>query len=116
MEISPYIVYVKVNSNGYITAVNSSAFLDDVTGWTEIDRGYGDKYHLAQGNYFPNSIMTLGGAYRYKLVDGEAVECTAEEITAQEDANRKPAEPTQLDRVEAQLAYTAMMTDTLLEV
>lgn len=25
-------------------------------------------------------------------------------------------EPTQLDRVEAQVAYTAMMTDTLLEV
>ena len=25
-------------------------------------------------------------------------------------------EPTQLDRIEAQLAYTAMMTDTLLEV
>ena len=27
-----------------------------------------------------------------------------------------PEEPTQLDRVEAQVAYTAMMTDTLLEV
>ena len=26
------------------------------------------------------------------------------------------AEPTQLDRVEAQVTYTAMMTDTLLEV
>lgn len=26
------------------------------------------------------------------------------------------AEPTQLDRIEAQVAYTAMMTDTLLEV
>jgi hypothetical protein len=27
-----------------------------------------------------------------------------------------PKEPTQLDRIEAQIAYTAMMTDTLLEV
>lgn len=27
-----------------------------------------------------------------------------------------PEEPTQLDRIEAQVAYTAMMTDTLLEV
>ena len=27
-----------------------------------------------------------------------------------------PEEPTQLDRVEAQVTYTAMMTDTLLEV
>lgn len=28
----------------------------------------------------------------------------------------EPPEPTQLDRVEAQATYTAMMTDTLLEV
>lgn len=112
----PYIVYVKTNDSGYITAVNSSAFLTDTTGWIEIDSGYGDKYHHAQGNYFPETIMTMYGAYRYKLVDDGVAECTAEEIKAQEDANRKPAEPTQLDRVEAQLAYTAMMTDTLLEV
>lgn len=81
-----YIVYVKTNSSGYITAVNSSAFLSDVTGWAQIDSGYGDKYHHAQGNYFPHPIMTDGGAYRYKLVDGVPVDCTAEEIAAQEAA------------------------------
>lgn len=32
-----------------------------------------------------------------------------------EDIPDKPQEPTQLDRVEAQATYTAMMTDTLLE-
>jgi hypothetical protein len=84
---NPYIVYVKTNSSGYITAVNSSAFLTDTTEWTEIDSGYGDKYHHAQGNYFPEVIMTMGGAYRYKLVDGKSVECTAEEIAEQEQAN-----------------------------
>ena len=111
-----YIVYVKTNTHSYITAVDSSAFLDDVNGWTVIDSGYGDKYHHAQGNYFEKPIMTEGGAYRYKLIDGEAVECTAEEINAQELANVQPAKPTQLDVIEAQVAYTAMMTDTLLEV
>ena len=75
-----YIVYVKSNEDGYITDVNSSGFLADTTGWVEIDRGYGDKYHHAQGNYFPEPIITEGGAYRYKLVDGATVECTAEEI------------------------------------
>lgn len=91
---NPYIVYVKTNSNGYITAVNSSAFLTDTTEWVEIDSGYGDKYHHAQNNYFPKPIWTDGGAYRYKLVDGEAVECTAEEIKAQEEANKpKPTAP-----------------------
>lgn len=106
---NPYIVYVKPNSNGYITAVNSSAFLTDTADWTEIDSGYGDKYHHAQGNYFPEPIMTMGGAYRYKLVDGKAVECTAEEIKAQEEANKpEPAPPTDDSDVwdELDAAYT----------
>jgi hypothetical protein len=77
---NPYIVYVKPNSDGYITAINSSAFLFDITGWVEIDSGYGDKYHHAQGNYFEKSIITDSGAYCYKLVDGKPIECTAEEI------------------------------------
>lgn len=84
-EMTPYIVYVKTDDTNRITAVNSSAFLTDTTGWVEIDSGYGDKYHHAQGNYFPQPIWTEGGAYRYKLVDGKAVECTAEEIREQED-------------------------------
>ena len=90
---NPYIVYVKTNSDGYITAVNSSAFLSDLTDWIEIDSGYGDKYHHAQGNYFPEFIITDGGAYRYKLVDGKAVECTAEEIKEQEEANKPEPVP-----------------------
>lgn len=86
METKPYIVYIKTGDANRITAVNSSAFLPDTTGWTQIDEGYGDKYHHAQGNYFPLPIITLGGAYRYKLVNGKHVECTAEEIAAQEAA------------------------------
>lgn len=91
-----YLVYVKTDSDGYITAVNSSAFLTDTTGWTEIDSGYGDKYHHAQGNYFPLPIITDGSAYRYKLAEGKPVECTPEEIAAQEEALKPeptPSEP-----------------------
>lgn len=78
-----YKVYVKVDKNGCISDINSSAFLTDNEGWLQIDSGYGDKYHHAQGNYFPNPITTMGGAYRYKLVNDEVVECTAEEIKEQ---------------------------------
>lgn len=91
-----YIVYVKTDDLGYIVAVNSSAFLTDTTGWTVIDEGTGDRYHHAQGNYFPESIITEGGAYRYKLVDSSPVECTAEEIAEQEAANQ-PEETTEPD-------------------
>ena len=95
-----YIVYVKTNSSGYITAVNSSAFLTDTTGWTEIDSGNGDKYHHAQGNYFSQPIITDGGAFRYKLLDGVPVECTAEEIAAQEEALKPVPTPSLENRVE----------------
>lgn len=88
-----YEVYVKTNENGYITAVNSSEFLADTTGWVKIDEGYSDKYHHAQGNYFDKPIYTESGVYRYKLADGVAVECTAEEI-AEQEANIPVPEPT----------------------
>ena len=101
-----YIVYVKTDNSGYITAINSSTFLLDTTGWTEIDSGYGDKYHHAQGNFFPKPIRTMGGAYRYKLVDGKPVECTAEEIKAQEEANKPIPTPTTDDVLNALLGVT----------
>ena len=95
-----YIVYAKTNVNGYTTAVNSSAFLPDTTGWIAIDEGNGDRYHHAQGNYFPQPIITDGGAYRYKLVDGKPVECAAKEIAAQEEALKPVPTPSLENRVE----------------
>ena len=110
-----YIVYARTNSNGYIIAVNSSAFLTDTTGWTEIDSGYGDKYHHAQGNYFPQPITTDGGAYRYKLVDGVPTECTAEEIAAQGEALKPVPTPSLENRVEV-LETDAVETREALEM
>ena len=92
-----YIVYAKPNENSYITAVNSSAFLSDITDLVEIDRGKGDRFHHAQNNYFDKPIKTDGGAYRYRLVSGQDKkwrECTPEEIAQQEEANKpKPTAP-----------------------
>lgn len=103
LEMKPYEVYIKTNENGYIIAVNSSAFLTDTTGWVKIDEGTGDRYHHAQGNYLPACIITEGGAYRYKLEDGTVVECTAEEIAEQEEALR-PEPGTDPGSAEALLA------------
>ena len=93
MEMKPYIVYVKMDDANCITAVNSSAFLPDTDGWIEIDSGYGDRYHHAQGNYFPKPIMDERGIYRYKLEDGKPVERTQEEMDADYAALPEP-EPT----------------------
>lgn len=111
-----YTVYVKVNESGYITAVNSSAFLNDFTGWTEIDQGQGDKYHHAQGNYFPLPLFTSGGAYRYKLVNGAPVECTPEEIQQQEEANQPEPGLSQEDRIKALESQNEMLVQCILEM
>lgn len=113
---NPYIVYAKPNSSGYITAVNSSAFLTDTADWVEIDSGYDDKYHHAQGNFFPESIITEGGAYRYKLVDGKPVECTAEEIAEQEAANASASTHTQEERISTLEEENATLMECLLEM
>ena len=99
--MNPYIVYAKTDSGGYITAVNSSAFLPDTSGWTEIDRGYGDRYHHAQGNFFPHPLITEGGAYRYKLIDGMVTECSESELLEQEEAQKRNTPTTLQDRVDA---------------
>lgn len=99
MDMQPYIVYVRADDVGRITAINSSAFIVDVTDWVQIDSGYGDRFHHAQGNYFPQPIMDERGVYRYKLVDGKPLERTQEEM----DSDYTPPEitPTTEERVEA---------------
>ena len=96
MNETTYSVYVKTDEQNNITAVNSSAFLTDATGWTKIDEGAGDKYHHAQGNYFNKPVMTMEGIYRYRLDDGEPVEKTAQEI-ADEIAALPPLPPSDMD-------------------
>lgn len=109
-----YTVHIRTDEAGSIIDVNSSAFLADTAGWTAIDEGYGDKYHHAQGNYFPLPLYGTDGCANYKLADGAPVERTDAEKAA-EIAARPAPDPTPLDRVEAQVTYTAMMTDTMLE-
>ncbi len=77
-----YTVYAMTDERGKITAVNSSAFLANADGWTVIGEGEGDKFHHAQGNFFDGGLYTGDGVPRYKLVDGQPVERTEEEIKA----------------------------------
>lgn len=94
-----YEVYIKVDEQNRITAVNSSAFLPDATGWTKIDSGYGDMYYHAQGNYFGKPIMDERGIWRYKMEDGRLVERTQEEMDA--DYTPPVHQPDQMARIAA---------------
>lgn len=105
MEMKPYIVYVKMDDTNRITAVNSSAFMHETDGWVEIDSGFGDKYHHAQGNYFPQTIIDERGIYRYKLVNGRPVERTQEEMDADYvPPEVKPTDAERISELEAKLA------------
>lgn len=108
-----YKVYVSL-SNGYITSINSDIFLseEEIQTMTEIDQGQGDKYAHAQSQYLEKELVDEHGRYNYKFVEGKVVEVAEEEKpTIKEPEQQATAQ----DRIEAQVMYTAMMTDTLLE-
>lgn len=103
-----YKVYVQTDSSGRIIGMNSSAFVSDTTGWTKIDEGGGDRYHHAQGNYLPLSLLTEQGVCRYKLVNGKPVERSAAEIAA--DLPSATVQPSEGERIAAlESAMLALM-------
>ena len=96
----PYIVYAKHDAENRIIDVNSSAFLDDVSGWVEIDSGYTQRHHHAQGNYFEKPIMDDRGIYRYLYTPEDETlwrERTQEEMDA--DWHAPAQQPTLEERV-----------------
>ena len=75
---------------------------------TEVNHGTEDKPDIQQ----VFSSVTLGWSpENEELAKKEAYNG---EYTIEDDGEPEPA-PTQIDRIEAQVAYTAMMTETLLE-
>lgn len=87
-----YRVFANIDDSGVIVDINSSAFLSDITGWVQIDEGMGDRYHHAQGNYFPKPKYDERGIPRYAYVpDGDPKwrERTPEEM----DADYVPPQP-----------------------
>lgn len=111
-EKTPYIVYVKVDADNRIVSVDSSAFINNTDGWTQIDSGYGYQYRLAQNNYFPRPIRDERMVCRYKLADGKPAERTQEEMD--EDFAARPAPtPTMEDRLAALESENAQLKEAL---
>ncbi len=108
-------VYILTDTENRVIRLEGEYSLPtDLINWIKIDEGYGDRFSLAQTHYLDESIITTEGLYRYKLENGKIVKRAEEELAIDKSAIPEPA-PTQLDRVEAQVTYTAMITDTLLE-
>lgn len=108
-----YKVYVRTDSGGIITDINSSAFISG-DGWTEVDCGEGDRFHHAQGNYLEADLTDGDGLYNYKLVGGVLVLRSDEEkaperarIAAQAEISRLKRNLADTDYISAKIAEGA---------
>lgn len=107
-------VYINKDSENNITSINSEIFLseEEMSTMTEIDKGQGDRYAHAQGLYLEKGLVDEHGRYNYKYVEDKVVEVAeGDKPTIEEPEQQATAQ----DKIEAQVMYTALMTDTLLE-
>lgn len=107
-----YKVYIKTDDDNNITHINSSLFIKNADEWLEIDSGCGERYKHAQGNYFSKPIVTETGAHRYRYINNTIEELSDKEVAELESKliNQSVSMPSHLDKIEAQIAYLAMMT------
>ena len=83
-ESNSYGVFVQVNADDYVTAIDSDAFITDRTLWVKVDEGIGELYKYARVKYCPAGLESNGG-HNYKLVGGKVVYCP--EVDPPEDHN-----------------------------
>jgi len=109
--------YITVDELGRIVNGFSDAFYKPSAADICINEQGGYQFRLyPDGEQNPVLFETQHMIPLYKYENGEVVKRTEEEIEADIAALPVPEEvPSQLDRVEAQAFFTAMMTDTLLE-
>lgn len=84
MEIVKSKVYVQTDKRSRIIRCEGGYTTPaDLSGWTEIDEGVGDRFNLAKSHYFPGGLYTQDGVPLYKLQDdGTPANRTEDEIQA----------------------------------
>ena len=108
--------YITLDERGRIVKGFSDAFRDPSDADICIDEQGGYQFRLFQnGEENPFLFDRNYNIPLYKYENGEVVKRTGEEIAADIAALPAPA-PTEDEKRDAQIFYTAMMTDTLLEV
>lgn len=94
-------VYIRTDEHGRIIRCEGGYTTPpDLTDWTEIDEGTGDRYNLCQSHYFDGGLYTMDGIPRYRWGGSAAVLRTYEELEA--DRAEIP-EPKPSKTVEARL-------------
>ena len=92
-------VYIQTDTDGRILRCEGGYTTPaDLTDWTYIDEGYGDKYGLAQSHYFDGGLYTMDGIPRYRW-DGSAAVLRTEEALEEDRAARPAPPPTTDERI-----------------
>lgn len=107
--------YVTVDDQGRVTDGWSDGPFPgkDATGAVCITQQGGYQFRLTSAGEENPALYTREGIPLYKLADGQVTARTAEELAADRAAMPAPA-PTAQEKLEAQVTYTAMITDTLI--
>lgn len=106
--------YINVDEQGRITDGFSDAFRNPSDTDICINARGGYQFRLFPRGEENPPLCERHGVALYKYEGGGIVKRTAEEVSADIAALPAP-EPTEDERRDAQIFYTAMMTDTLLE-
>ena len=84
-------VYIQPDADGRILRCEGGYTTpSDLTDWTEIDEGTGDRYNLCQSHYFDGGLYTMDGIPRYRWDGSAAVMRTDEEMEADRAAIPEP--------------------------
>ena len=103
MEETQSKVYIQTDTEGRILCCEGGYTTpSDLTDWTEIDEGTGDRYNLCQSHYFDGGLYTMDGIPRYRWDGSMAVLRTEEELEA--DRAARPAPPPTTEEVLLELA------------
>lgn len=104
MEIQKSKVYVLLDDRSLVLRCEGGyamSNIDDVSQWTFVDEGTGDRYNLCQSHYLGGGLYTMQGIPRYKYEGGACVRRSEAEI-AEDAANLPKPEPSQLEQTQAE--------------
>lgn len=82
-------VYIQTDSQDRVTRCEGGytmSNIDDLSQWTYLDEGDGDRYNLCQSHYFEGGLYTEDGVCRYVYADGETRLRTDAEMQADRQA------------------------------
>lgn len=69
-----YSVYIKINKDDYITAIDSNAYITDFSGWIKVAEGRGHEFKdIKKHNNLIRGLRRPNGLWNYKYANGRAI-------------------------------------------